>query len=627
MFSFDLFGRAPVLTLKGDEQSKSIVGSIVSLAVYVIFFLYTYQKSVILIKNLEPNIQISETLRDMDDLTTFEPKSAGFDFAFSLKRELDPAIAYFDVKLIREFYLSNGTKLNETKNLEIQRCTNGQFQFDNKTQLTAIQLEKYYYCLNNSLNYQSVSLPILPQKPDLSSLKCGLSSVLDSVINNQKFYFVFANSNFAPQNLKEPINKFLDDSVFFEMEPGKNKKADILVKQQTVELLDDIWQIDNPIEKEFAQVDNIRFYESSTSSGDNSLITVNIKLDKAQATMSRTAYSILNFLGDIGGLQGILYLIGFYLCSSISEFRSVFKRPKISNDADAVQNLDNKKTMKPINLPRDTEKQTLKIPKPTISLQSSRKNYQTENLDQYNSNLSIGGGELNNQHEQDYDPYSEDPYKQQNQRNMFKKLRMNLNVFNYYSDVIVKAVLKRYRFTYGVDAIFGIVKIMEKLLFNKYQRNLIKYQQEWLVSSASEKEQDHQDDLLFLKERSNKKKLAFRRQIINDNLNGYQSKGNLSVIDKKLVYGLFKNDMRDFDGSNSSNDEDLKSQRSQRTSREQPQAQSTHQAHHVRQKISSIDTVIVHDSIHPLERFDLSEHDHIQNSKRSSAFGQQIIYS
>ena len=49
---------------------------------------------------------------------------------------------------------------------------------------------------------------------------------------------------------------------------------------------------------------------------------------------------------------------------------------------------------------------------------------------------------------------------------MFKKLRMNLNVFTYYSDVIVKAILKRYRFTYGIDAVFGVVSKVNCIVRN-----------------------------------------------------------------------------------------------------------------------------------------------------------------
>lgn len=34
----------------------------------------------------------------MDDVSTFSPRQSGFDFAFTLKQDLDPAVAYFDVK-------------------------------------------------------------------------------------------------------------------------------------------------------------------------------------------------------------------------------------------------------------------------------------------------------------------------------------------------------------------------------------------------------------------------------------------------------------------------------------------------------------------------------------------------
>ena len=43
----------------------------------------------------------------------------------------------------------------------------------------------------------------------------------------------------------------MDDSIYYDMENGKNKKADLLIKQQTAELLDDVWQIKDANEIEF----------------------------------------------------------------------------------------------------------------------------------------------------------------------------------------------------------------------------------------------------------------------------------------------------------------------------------------------------------------------------------------
>lgn len=88
----------------------------------------------------------------------------------------------------------------------------------------------------------AVKTPSLPTVPVIfNNIKCGLSSVFDALIANKNFYFIFVNSNFVPLSIEEPIKNFLDDSLFIEMEAGKNKKADLLVRQQSMELLDDIW--------------------------------------------------------------------------------------------------------------------------------------------------------------------------------------------------------------------------------------------------------------------------------------------------------------------------------------------------------------------------------------------------
>ncbi|CDW76214.1 UNKNOWN [Stylonychia lemnae] len=611
---FDLFGHQPVLTIKGEGQSRSIIGTLVSLMVYVVFLAYTYQQLILLIYNGDPTIQISETLRDMDDLSSFSPKEAGFDFAFSLKRDLDPSIAYFDVKQIREYYLANGTKLNETKNMTIQKCNAEQFNYQNKTQLKSIKLDENYYCLNegeeysvtgNNLSPEFVYLQLrllrcqngvylpssyptssspsnvtssptktiigplgqtfqsqLTSASDLSSLKCSPNVVLDAILNNQKFYFVFVNKNFVPSSIDEPINSFLDDSIYYDMESGKNKKADLLVKQQAAELLDDVWQITPPKEIEFPQVSNIRFYEQTVSSNDPNVITINIKLDKAQTTYARTAYSVLNFLGDIGGLQGILFLIGFYIASSISEqmyYKQIIEETIQVKDKVPKQKQKNKSKVKPMASTThhaisncESNNTTIKVieqsngvqdiinskPKRSLCFKSKKKEkviYFNQDLKQ----LSSHQNQFQNQEDDD------EKITMISQRELLKKISNSLtsNILNTFHEIIQKSILKRYKFTYSADAIIGYVfkincivkticccckrqrreiklltksqdqinndlcviniinglkkvKLMEKLLFNKFQRTLLKHQKDWVLSSSSESEPDVDKELI-----------------------------------------------------------------------------------------------------------------------------------
>ena len=115
-----------------------------------------------------------------------------------------------------------------------------------------------------------------------------------------------------------PIHQFLDDSLTYEIEPTLNQKADLFVQHQYTQLNDDIWQIQNPTQIEFPQVQNVRFFSNTPKQNDTSIVTVYVRLDKMSSTYSRQVYAVLNFLGDIGGLQSILFIAAFWLVSSLT---------------------------------------------------------------------------------------------------------------------------------------------------------------------------------------------------------------------------------------------------------------------------------------------------------------------
>eukprot|EP00347_Sterkiella_histriomuscorum_P006302 403353286 len=698
-FNFDLYGYSPALTIKGEETSKSVLGIIISFAIYAVFLAYVYEKGSKLIFRLDPDILVTQNLRNMDDISTFSPKEAGFDFAFTLKKELDPTVAYFEVKKIKEYYLSNGTKVNTTTNMTIEKCKNENFNFQNKTQLSVLQLEKYYYCLRSDQEYEiggnqlsqefqylqikllkcsgSVSLPTTYPKPgnklrnlqqtqemplprDLQinlpnlptptltpptvfqSLKCGLASAANAVINNQNFNFIFVNQNFAPESMDEPIKQFLDDTLYIEMEPNKNKKADLYIKQQTATFLDDVFQIIQPDDQDFAQVDNIRFYDSATSAGDNTILTINIKLDKVQNEFTRQVYSILGFLGDIGGLQGILYLMGFYFVSSFAErayYRKVIAETLQVQESDLIKKKNKKKIR-------------------SNQIMSNSNNHQQQHLNQLDQNPQNGQKSQVRQSfesspkiklqviedDKNFDSQafstSKQDTDQQNLINKFVKndikikLKNNQNAFAYYSDLLINHLTNRFKFNYGPCLLTALglrlgcfikicgcfcsrqrkeikiiqkseekvqnelcvinilktlkkVQILEKILLNKHQRSFMKYQKEWVVDQKSESSssEDNYDGPTFLNDkRKHKNKMTnLKKQFLKEHLYPYQMKKELSTVDKKLISGtISRKRQRDYEGSQSPSEDELRNLNQANFGVEGP----NHEDQHIDQSVS-----------------------------------------
>ena len=67
---------------------------------------------------------------------------------------------------------------------------------------------------------------------------------------------------------------------------------------------------------EFSQVENQRTYDDAY--GDSGLVVMFLRYDPRYEIYSRQVYSVLPLLGDIGGLQQSLYILGMVVVSSFS---------------------------------------------------------------------------------------------------------------------------------------------------------------------------------------------------------------------------------------------------------------------------------------------------------------------
>lgn len=65
---------------------------------------------------------------------------------------------------------------------------------------------------------------------------------------------------------------------------------------------------------EFSNVVNQRTYDDSNADEPNALAIIYIRFDPRYDSYERKIYSILEMLGDIGGLQQSLFIMGMLLC-------------------------------------------------------------------------------------------------------------------------------------------------------------------------------------------------------------------------------------------------------------------------------------------------------------------------
>ena len=153
-----------------------------------------------------------------------------------------------------------------------------------------------------SSSRQHLQVNLLKCNPINSQVPCKDPSSLDAFFNPKQFQFAFVNSYFDALSYADPIKQFLDDSIFFQLETQRDKKADLYVMKGAVEMEDDYVHLGQFQEEEFPQVQTIRFYEDSVAQ-DNALVSIYIRYDQKGIFYRRETYSILDFLADIGGVQ------------------------------------------------------------------------------------------------------------------------------------------------------------------------------------------------------------------------------------------------------------------------------------------------------------------------------------
>jgi hypothetical protein len=64
-------------------------------------------------------------------------------------------------------------------------------------------------------------------------------------------------------------------------------------------------------------VEKTRTYEDSLT--ENTLATIYFRIDSKYYSYTRDVYTVLEFMGDIGGLQSALYSAGFFLIQFLTK--------------------------------------------------------------------------------------------------------------------------------------------------------------------------------------------------------------------------------------------------------------------------------------------------------------------
>ncbi|TNV82700.1 hypothetical protein FGO68_gene10121 [Halteria grandinella] len=317
--SADMFGQSVGLTWNGQETYKTLAGAGFSWAILLIMAAYSLYRIIFMINRYNPSLSKVTLIRPPNEDLPFKPQQSGFSFAFSLNTDLDPSFGYFSVNYVNQSIV-NRERLKQFTPLGIQQCRDTLFEYDDFSEIQSYKIDEFQ-CLQESEQYELqgnfyrsemkyVEIQLKKCRNGTKGISCKSRQVIDDYFRNEKFNFAFTNTMFVLDNYQDTIQTFIDDQLFFQIDPNVCKKANFFVQEQFASLEDDIIQIGQNKQITFHQVVNIKTYEDNYDEDDGSLVVVYIRADKQYDSYERKVIDVMVLMGDLGGLLEFFKLIG-----------------------------------------------------------------------------------------------------------------------------------------------------------------------------------------------------------------------------------------------------------------------------------------------------------------------------
>lgn len=156
---------------------------------------------------------------------------------------------------------------------------------------------------------------------------CEDENDIDNDIVGYTMEIVMIDSYFDLHNFTQPIGSFLTEKYYYYCVPGTIKYTDIFIKENKIELTDNFMQFGGPEAKKFYSVSDVK--ESWAYYGGPEYVYVKLQLDPETQLYKRTVYSLLDLVGQLGGVFGILSSVCTLVIGIYSErmlFHSIVKK-------------------------------------------------------------------------------------------------------------------------------------------------------------------------------------------------------------------------------------------------------------------------------------------------------------
>ncbi|CAI2372806.1 unnamed protein product [Moneuplotes crassus] len=373
----DMYPKTIKLTYKGNEEFKTLLGGVVSLGIKVVILIYTWTMFSIMLSNKNSSKSINTSVKNLRrDNEIVDLQSSTFQFAITgILNEDDIDIMNFEEAFTPEVRII--TKLaNETtfRNVTVglTECGNN-FKYANQTEVKDLGINEYY-CPNSrefklqgnvlSDAYQYFEINFNRCDNATSSVTCLTTAQIDQKVQELEVGIYVVNSYFDFDDYNSPIKTYIDDRFFYYLVPGNTVTSNVYIQKNEIETQDNYFAYKPGGKKsdiyEIRRIDN-RFSIEDTESYN--LLNVRFVKDPFTQSYDRGVITILDVIGNIGGLMGVFVVAGGFIVNLFSEklfFYSIFSNmykvekpdnsPVIHATSLKIQNFENEKENQGIQL-------------------------------------------------------------------------------------------------------------------------------------------------------------------------------------------------------------------------------------------------------------------------------------
>ena len=324
LFNIDIFGKEVKIYYKGKSKFKTLLGSFSTIIYGIIYILlFAYKLNMMLKKedvnyyetnvNTEGNPYIeltNEIFYPIISLGNIDLEANNIEMLYSIKA------LFWNGKKIKGKWSYN------SKNLELEQCKIVNFAQKYREKFKDIEHIENYYCIknindlfvgnHNSNNDTYLEISFYPCINDIeNSTKCYPSDTIKHILDNNYIEILFPDVELSPQIYKAPV-QFGKRGTSFQISEKLKYNLNLYFHKINIETDEDNLGLSKIIKKESYLA--LESYQIISSLNNDSpfisgkpIASIYILLSDKIMTVKRTYTKLIDILGSIGGIMGVIY--------------------------------------------------------------------------------------------------------------------------------------------------------------------------------------------------------------------------------------------------------------------------------------------------------------------------------